>query len=310
MLLWVNLHGSFMFGLLLPGAFLIETAFDRGAMDRRVIAGWAWFCVAGWAVALLNPDFLAGELFPFHLIGMKSLASITEWQPADFGGVHSLEITILAGLALGFSGTVRLPPIRLLMLLVLVHSALAYGRNGPLLGIVGALILAEPLGTALGRGGTRPASVAQDWGAAVAGMAALAAMALRLALPLGPDLTGASFAATLDHVPAPLRARPVLNGYGLGGKLIFNGVRPFVDGRADLYGDEFLNRYGKIISPNRNELERAVADYGIAWTIFPAGDAIVQILDQEPGWRRLLEEDGIVVHARTGPAPLETGRID
>ena len=66
----------------------------------------------------------------------------------------------------------------------------------------------------------------------------------------------------------------------------------------------------RIISPNRNELERAVADYGIAWTIFPAGDAIVQILDQEPGWRRLLEEDGIVVHARTGPAPLETGRID
>ena len=305
MLLWVNLHGSFLFGLLLPGAFLIEVVLDRGATDRRVLAGWVGFFLAGWAVALLNPDFLAGVLFPFQVIGMQSKAAITEWRPADFGAIHSLEITILAGLALGFTGKVRLPPVRLLMLLALVHSALAYGRNGPLLGIVGALIVAEPIGASLcpearpGCGGTRAANAVQLWMASGAGMLALAALALRLTVPVSPDLTGASFAATLNRVPEWLRARPVLNGYGLGGKLIFYGVRPFIDGRADLYGDVFVSRYERMIAPNPSEIEAALSEYHIAWTIFPAADPIIRILDHEPGWRRLLDENGIVVHAQT-----------
>lgn len=102
----------------------------------------------------------------------------------------------------------------------------------------------------------------------------------------------------LGHVPQELRAKPVLNDYSLGGPLIFQGVRPFIDGRADLYGDAFLTRYRRIISPDRDALESALAEYGIAWTIFPAGTTIVQLLDHEPGWRRQIEVDSVVIHVR------------
>jgi hypothetical protein len=40
----------------------------------------------------------------------------------------------------------------------------------------------------------------------------------------------------LAAVPPELRAKPVLNDYGFGGYLIWSGVRPFIDGRADTYG--------------------------------------------------------------------------
>lgn len=298
MAIWVNLHGSFMLGLLLAGVFMIEAMFDRGADRRRVLTAWTPFILAAWSMTLLNPDFLAGMLFPIHLLGMKSLARIKEWQPTDFSTLQPLELIILGGLALGFSGKVRLPPIRLLMLLALIHGALSHSRHEQLLGIVGVLILAEPVGLSLARGPARAPGAA--WRRLAAGAAAIALIALagRIALPLGPERTGAAFAATLDRVPPSLRAQPVLNEYRFGGQLIFNGVRPFIDGRADLYGDAFLTRYGRIVAPDHAELQRALSEYGIAWAIFPSGHPIVRMLDREPGWRRLVEGDGIVVQAR------------
>jgi hypothetical protein len=297
MVVWVNLHGSFLLGLLLPGAFLVEALFDEAAEPLQVLASWGAFIFAAFAVALLNPAGLAGVMFPVHLLGMTSLAGIAEWRPPTFDRVQPLELTILGGLALGFSGKATLPPIRLAMLLLLVHGALSHGRHQQLLGILGALILAEPLGRGLAPRGVAAAGAA--WQALAAGSALLAvgALAVRMVLPLDPDRSGATFAAVLDRVPPALRARPVLNDYGLGGALIFNGVRPFIDSRADLYGDAFIGRYQDIVAPNRTTLERVLADYRIAWAIFPSQAPIVQLLDQEPGWRRLTETDGIAVFA-------------
>ena len=298
MLIWVNLHGSFIIGLALAAAFLLEALIDPIATPRRTLLVWAGFLLAACAVALLNPDGLSGVLFPIHLLGMKSLAWVGEWQPTDFGRLQPLELMILAGLGLGLSGMVRLPPVRLLMLLGLIHGALAHGRNEQLLGLIGVLILAEPLGAALGRGHAEP--LGSRWRGIAAGAICLAAIALvgRLILPLDPDRTGAAFAAALDPVPAGVRTQPVLNDYSLGGSLIFQGVRPFIDSRADLYGDAFLTQYHAIASADRDALDRALAEYRIAWTIFPSGHRINALLDRDPGWRRLIEADGVVIHLR------------
>ena len=69
-------------------------------------------------------------------------------------------------------------------------------------------------------------------------------------------------------VPAALRAEPVLNDYGFGGYLIGAEVRPFIDGRADMYGDAFLDLYGKIVGGDSDALEPTLKRYAIAWTIF------------------------------------------
>ena len=46
------------------------------------------------------------------------------------------------------------------------------------------------------------------------------------------------------------------------------------------------------------ELERTLSEYRIAWTIFPSSHPIVPVMDEMPGWRRLVNADGIVIHAR------------
>jgi hypothetical protein len=304
MVLWVNLHGSFVLGLLLAGGFMLEALLEAKVDRRRVFVTWGAFILAAWPAALINPNLLAGELFPFHVINMNSNVWITEWRPPDFSRINPLELTLLGALAVGFTGKVRLPPVRLLMLLGLVYGALSHDRYDQLLGILGALILAEPFGTALMRTGR--AALGMVWWrlAAASAVVAVAALAGRMALPLAPQRDGTAIAEILARVPPSMRARPVLNAYNLGGALIFNGVRPFIDGRAaDLYGDAFMADYATIVAPNRIALERVLSDYGITWTIFASGDPVVQVLEQEPGWRRFAEADGVVIDTRTDQGP-------
>ncbi len=71
---------------------------------------------------------------------------------------------------------------------------------------------------------------------------ALALGAGRLAMPTPLPPAYASLRAALAALPAETAAKPVLNGYAFGGYLMFEGVKPYVDARADMFGDAFLAR--------------------------------------------------------------------
>ena len=59
----------------------------------------------------------------------------------------------------------------------------------------------------------------------------------------------------------------MFNDYAFGGWLIFNGVRPFIDGRSDMYGDDQLDRYLEIDAPTPAGVDQTFNHYGIAWSI-------------------------------------------
>jgi hypothetical protein len=322
MVLWVNLHGSFMIGLLLPLAFLAEATIEAVPNRREAVTGWAAFTAAAWFAALLNPDLLAGELFPFRLLGMRNLDWIGEWTPADFSAFRPLELTILILLGIGLLGRLTVPPFRLLMLLGLVHLALRHWRHDQLLGLIGALLLAESIGRlappreAPAPGLIRPSLIRHGLirsglirsgliriglPAAAALLAAIAVLA-RCMMPLDRE-PGVEVLAALDKLPAELRARPVLNDYGYGAYLIFHGDRPFIDSRADLYGDAFLGRFREVTELKPGALATALRDYHVAWTIFPPDAPVLLALDQQPGWHRLPDTAAIVVHVRDAAIP-------
>ena len=119
---------------------------------------------------------------------------------------------------------------------------------------------------------------------------------LRLLLPVTRG-DGLMFPVTaLAHVPLDLAAQPVLNEWNFGSYMIFAHIRPFIDGRADMYGGAFLRQYGRITYPNRAALEMALRDYGVRWTIFAPGNPAVELLDAMPHWCRLYADHTAVVH--------------
>ncbi len=300
MCIWANLHGGYMLGLLLVLPLGLEALVDAPADAlpawRGTLLRWGAFLLGAVVAAALTPHGPAGLLFPFQLVGIAELSFITEWRPTDFGTLQPLELVLAAGLYVALTRGARLPPVRILMLLGLLHLALSHTRHQALAGMIAPLLLAGPIGAALPL--PRPGRARAGW--ALGGAAAAAGMlVLRLTMPAAPGGNSAVPSAALAHVPPPLAAQPVFNDYGFGGYLISVGIRPFIDGRADLYGPAFLRDYAAATAPNHAVLERLLAAYGIQWTLLPPGSPAAELLDLMPGWCRLHADGVAVVHARS-----------
>ena len=99
----------------------------------------------------------------------------------------------------------------------------------------------------------------------------------------------------LAHVPPQLLSQPVFNEYAFGGYLIFKGVKPYIDGRADMYGDAFFAEDQQIQSASQSAMDAAVARYHIRWAILPPDSPLTDALARTPGWKRTYADRYAVV---------------
>jgi hypothetical protein len=300
MTVWANMHGGFIFGLVLIGPFALEALTAAPAGARRLTArAWATFALAALAAALINPYGVDALLLPFRLMSVENLSRISEWRPQDFSHVGTMELALLTLLCLTLTRPFSMPPIRAALVIALVAMALQHSRHQVLLGIIAPMLLARPIASAFGAGpqGDEWRRVARVALPATVG-ALLAIGGARLMAPIERTDGAAAPISALSAVPPELRGKPVLNDYAFGGYLIFEHVRPFIDARVELYGDPMLSLYDKLQSGDRDAVEMTLKRYDIAWTIFAPGSRIVATLDREPGWRRLHSDAAAVVHVR------------
>lgn len=298
MAVWANLHASFAFGLALVLPFAAEAVAESAARGR-VIGRWSLFFAAATGAAMLTPHGWHGLLFPFQLLHTRQLANIVEWGPTDFSKLEPLELAVVALLYVAFTRNIRVPPVRLLIVLGLLHLALQHSRHQMLAGVVGALILAEPLGQAFGRRDDNRSDQSPRW---VIGGTVLAVLltVLRVVHPIVRTDATMSPITALHHVPAEIARQPVFNDYDFGGYLVFANVKPFIDGRIDMYGDDFMSAYLGAEMGNGPAFARMVERYGIRWTILRPGTSLVGMLDGLPGWRRVYADEIAVAHVRDG----------
>ena len=299
---WANMHGGFIFGLLLIGPFALEAFADAQAGARLATAcAWTLFGLAALAAALVNPYGVEALILPFRLIGTENLSRISEWRPQDFSHPGTMELALLMLIGLTLTRPFAMAPMRAALIVALVAMALQHSRHQALLAILAPMLLARPIAAAVGGrpyrrgsagGWLRPALTATiERRRSRSGPA-------RLSAPIGRVDGSSAPISALEAVPADLRGKPVLNDYGFGGYLIFSHVRPFIDARAELYGDPMLSLYSKLQAGNSAAIENTLERYAIAWTIFPPDARIVAILDRTPGWRRLHSDATAVVQAR------------
>src|SRR5207249_11122242 len=90
----------------------------------------------------------------------NALPLIMEWTPADFGSVGPFEICLLLGIGLALYRGVTLRLMRIVLLLGLLHMALAQGRAAEILALLGPLVLAAPLARQIGVAASSPSTAA------------------------------------------------------------------------------------------------------------------------------------------------------
>lgn len=298
MTLWVNIHGTFLLGLALVAAYALEALL---AQENRpaTLRGWGVFGIGAAVAALLNPHFLSGIFFPVWLMGTSRLGDIGEWQPIDFSQLQPLELVVLAAIYFIVTRGVKIPPLRALIVLGLLHLALQHHRHQLVFAIAAPLALAQSLSlssarTLLSKKGGRLAGIT------IAGTVAVlfALTAVRLVVRATPRDSQVAPITALAHVPGDVRNRHVLNDYSFGGYLIFAGVRPFVDSRAELYDDAFFRNYAQIVEPDPAVLKATLLHYDIGWTILGRHSPVAGAMDSLSGWHRLFADDFAVVHIR------------
>lgn len=315
MLLWTNMHGSFIIGPALALVLAADSIMNAREGRRRIAKRWSPFVLGSLACMFVNPQGYQLVLFPFHLIGQKAaLAMVVEWQPPNFQHPQVLGIWLIAVMTLALLGRVRLSLVRSVLLVGLSYMALQHVRNVALLGLISPFLLARPISTLwrqsplpgreanaidrLFRALASPASHFTAWTMLVlAGFTAVIAVSARNP---GPPQSVTPRAA-LDAVLARVPHGRILNDPGFGDYLIYRGVPDFMDDRVDVYGDAFLTRTVAALSLSQDgDLEGLLRQYRIDAILLGTRWSAVRLLDRLPGWERVYSDKLAVAYVRRG----------
>jgi hypothetical protein len=305
MTLWANLHGSFTFGLAIIGALACEALWNAAPSDRlRVARQWILFGFLALAAACINPYGPEIILVTFRTAALgQALSIIIEWQPQDFSHLGPFELIMLAGFGYALYRGMKLPPVRIFMLLGVLHLGLSQSRHADLVGLLTPLFLARPLARQFGALAARRLVAdarLSAWAAASAGLVLIAITgfaASRHDMKPAANITPANAVKSLDLA----KAGPILNDYHFGGYLDYVGIGPFMDGRGELYGPAFIIRYDRALKlENLPDFLQLLDEYKIGTTMLAPRTPAIALLDRLPNWQRTYSDDVAVVHTRRG----------
>ncbi len=302
MTLWANLHGGFVFGLVLIGGLALDALWNAQAGARKTLfLRWFGFGLAALGASCITPYGWNALLASQKILSLGSaLPLIMEWRPADFGSIGPFEICLLLGIGLALHRGITLPMTRIVLLLGLLHMALAQGRAAEILALLGPMLLAAPLARQIGGADAPAATGSAVRGALVGGMAAAllaGTVAWASVHRFEPHMRGSPVAAVTEL--KKLNLARVLNDYDFGGYLIANGVAPFIDGRTELYGEKFFvdhNAASGLMQPDN--LFRLLEQYDIQATLLRTQSAATRLLDRVDGWQKIYSDDIATIHLR------------
>lgn len=305
-LLWANFHSGYLTGIFYLAAHTVAGWLEKWhPIEKKVPAGQSllpFVTVGTFLVAALNPNGLQLWLYPFQTLGSQAMQSrIPEWQSPDFHIAHfRLFAAMLAVQVMVWASSRHRPGWAELLLFFGTGAAgLNSSRNIPLFAIVNAPTIARHLTALLPTlAPARKQPKLLSWlngfllGAGLLGggiwfgqQAASNNQAIATIYPV----------AAVDYLQAAgLANQPGYNSYPWGGYLIWRGLPVFVDGRADLYGDDFLFYYAQTIDLAENWRE-PLQNYNVAYVLIERDSNLATLLAVSPEWQMVFEDEVAVI---------------
>ena len=312
--LWANLHGGFLYGLVMLGMYLVgDLVSDRAALPRHglmLIAALAGSCANPVGPALL--EHVTGYLGNTFLVDMT-----LEYRSPDFHGWvgRTFLVALLCTIAsLGLSAR-RLSWPHLVVFLGTTAFALHSVRNVPLWALTAFPLAAMHFDTdwkAVGGRGLARLRLAFDgaqreFGAGVwstAGTLVIGALALAGGKIGSLQLLEPGFDPRIFPVAEVQRLREaghrgrLFNELAWGGYILYAWPQQkvFIDGQTDFYGEELSRRYVAIRAAEGNWRD-ALRQAGVRLILLPPEAPLVRVLDGS-GWRRVSSDQTSVLLER------------
>jgi hypothetical protein len=329
--LWANIHAGFLAGIIILGAYaageLVGAAVAASREDRlagiRSSAIYVATAAGCLAASLINPYFYHLHV---HLIeylhSPYQMKYIGEFQGVNFQEASSiyLEAMMVVGLAAVVWCIRRKRFGELILLVGWGHLALIAGRNIPIFVIVAAPVTAAALVEWLNALKKAPVAGWIPWavehfqsiGEEIEPMErpwrihAVCAAAMVL-IAFGMSLPGAGIKLKPEYDPKsyPQAALVALGdsshhvfthdewGDYLLYKLSPKGVKVFVDGRSDFYGDKLEMEYVGLMDVKYDWKEK-LAKYDVDTVLLPVNAALAGAMKESSHWR-VVYDDGMAI---------------
>ena len=300
--LWANLHGGFVFGLVLVGAFALDALWNADrAQQKSLMLRWTAFGIGALVACCVTPYGWGSILAARKILDLGELLRlIYEWMPADFSKFGAFEMTILTLIGAALDRGVKLTPPRIALVLGLLHMALSHVRNVEIFALLLPIVVLAPVASQFA---LRPAWLDRA-GAPMPVMAAAMVLlgggtwvlaANRTFAPPENQSPSAAVEALKAHHP-----KRVLNDLPFGGYLIWRQIPVFVDGRAELYGEAFDVAYYRAMQlKDVNGLLAMLKTWDIDAVLLTPHTPAVGLLDNIGGWRRAYADENAILHVRT-----------
>lgn len=299
-LLWANSHGGW---ILAPFVLTLLTVWG-GVSDRamtpfvRRAASLALLCLLAGAI---SPNGFRNVSAVFRFAA--STRAIAEWQRVDLLSAGGAILLAMAVLAIGgWLGADRHVPTGVVLLAILAFSWTAW-RNLPPGMLLLSPVVANLLTVSFPVFGVRSEPA---WSArASAAAAALGLVFAGLVASLNASPSDSGVPVALVARVAGLAANPrVLNDYNISGALLLYGgpsVKVAIDGRADLYGANYISRYLDLLArrgDNSGLLDELKPNMALLRNRAPLADYLIQqrewvVIGAELGYV-LLVDPGLV----------------
>ena len=314
--LWINLHGSWVFGLVVLGLYvtsgLLEGHWGKVDAERwtpRQLRQLIVISVASVAAMLVNPYGYKLLWYPFDLLFRQQpvLGKIVEWQSVDFhSGYGKLAmLMIFALLATTLCSRSRWELRDVLLVAFAIWTALTHVRFL----LFAAIVLIPVFATRLQVFELYDRKKDKPW-------LNLALTAAIVALMVWAYPNGSQLRDTIDsHYPTAalrfmqekqIRGR-LFHFYDYGGYIEWNapGIKTFADGRADIFiYNGVFDDYLKI---NRIEKPFELLDkYRIDYVLYPADKQLCYLLDHSTGWRAIYTDKVAKLYERVASSPALT----
>jgi hypothetical protein len=332
-LVWANVHGGYAIAFILMICYVIgeganwltlhreDPVLSRRQMLHLLLVMGLCFLVVG-----LNPYTWQMWLYPFRTVGIGVLRDfIQEWQSPNFHLAWQqpfILLLLLTVLGLTRSGR-RADFTDLALLAVWTILALLSGRNIAIFALVAVPIFVRYGTTAWERqlddwrevervrpllqaasqpmAGGRMLSIINWLLLALITIAAL----VKISLPLAPGAVEKAARASLPvdaiaYIQAKRPPGPMFNSYNWGGYLLYTlwpDYPVFVDGRTDLYDDDFLRQYINIYVADTGWQE-LLDEYQIQLVIVETNSVLAKFLRTDVTWQEAYRDEMGAVFTR------------
>lgn len=327
MAVWVNLHAGFILGFVLlgitvAGQLLSRAVGQRGAgvVDGRGLRLLAATGLACLAVVPLNPHGLLMLGYPFHVMSIGVLRDvIQEWRSPDFHQLWGqMYIVLLLGTfaAMAWSSR-RVDLTDLLLTASFAYAGLLAARNLVLFTVIAPPVLTRCLAAGPPDGRERSPAGIGDRGPATRPQVALNWLLLGLVVAVAVVKVGVTVRATAaqtvlrrampvaaaDYIRTAHPSGRMFNSYIWGGYLmwrLYPDYAVYIDGRTDLYGDQFVSEYLRLAGGS-DDWRSVFRDRNIRLAVIETGSPLAEALRGAAEWTQAYHDELASVFVRTGP---------